>query len=194
MIRTVTLIILFLIPLVVNGQVLKYIVELKSEPVGELTVKRTQKGTKTEFVINSQIRVQKIINMNIDYSLTSLFENGKLIRSAAKQIQNGKIQTNSRTEWDGYVYRVNTLNSRRTLKDKLIDYNLSSLYYTEPAGKTKIWSDTYGEYLNIRHTGNHRYELTLPDGNKSYYTYNYGICSFVETEQWMTKISFRLTK
>jgi hypothetical protein len=66
------------------------------------------------------------------------------------------------------------------------------LYYHEPIGKKLIWSDSFGKFLPIRLSGNHRYELILPDGKKNFYTYNYGICSMVETEQFFTKLIFRL--
>jgi len=164
---------------------------LRNEKIGELYVRQIlQKGT-TDYKLESLIIVDKIINMKVDYKLNAHFEEGKLIRSSTWQKSNHRVNINTSTTLIGDHYLVESPNKKTKVHEE-IDFNLCMLYFHEPNGRKRIWSDSYGEFIKIRSVGPHRYELLLPDGKKNYYTYNYGICSLVETEQLFTKINFLL--
>lgn len=177
-----------------SGQTLNYIISLKDEDVGVMTVKRNLSGNKASYLIESNISVDKIINITTHYRMEAEFEKGQLIHSSVKQISNGKIQVSSDTRWDGTKYVIKTLEGTRKIKEKFIGYNLAMLYFVEPVNNTEIWSDSYCHFLSINLTRKHSYKLVTPEGKISFYTFNYGICSMVETEQLFSKIKFRLSK
>ena len=184
---------LIVLPVFATEQTLTYTILFGTEVIGNMTVKKFQQSAvRTEYLVESHIKIDKIVSMEIDYRINAVFENGKLVHSTVLQSSNNKIHTNTKTEWDGNYYRVIGLDGKRTLRERLIDYNLTTLYYFEPVGKKIIWSDSFGKFLSIKLCGNHRYELILPDGKKNFYTYNYGICSSVESEQFFSKLTFRL--
>ena len=164
---------------------------LRDEKVGELYVRKNiQKGI-VEYRLESLISVDKIINMQVEYKLHARFVDGFLSRSSTWQKSNQKVNINTITQKNGDHYVIEKINKKDIVRES-IDFNLCTLYFQEPAGRKKIWSDSYGEFVRIRPAGQHRYELLLPDGKKNYYTYHYGICSMVETEQLFSKINFRL--
>lgn len=173
---------------------LKYNIQLKDELIGILNVKRMIQGAKISYLLDSKIQIQRVMTFDISYNLVSSYDNGKLVHSNNRQTTNARINVNTTTQWDGSKYLVTTENDRKILKEKLIDYSLAMLYFNEPIGKTKVWSDSFGKFLNIKADGIHRYELQLPEGKKNYYNYVHGICSMVETEQVFTKVTFLLTK
>lgn len=186
-------ILLIVIPAVATEQTLTYVILLSDDVIGNMTVKRFQQSSdRSEYLVESHINVQKIVAMDIDYRINSVFENGKLMHSTVVQTANNKIHTNTKTEWDGNFYRITSLEGKHAIRERLIEHNLTTLYYYEPVGMKVIWSDSFGKFLTIKLCGNHRYELILPDGKKNFYTYNYGICSSVESEQFFSKLTFRL--
>ena len=189
-------IILFLIALGAHSQSLslKYNIQLKDDVIGILNVKRMIQGNKTSYLLDSKIQIQKVMTFDITYNLVTNYENGKLISSTNRQTTNARMKTNSSTVWEGNKYLVTVGSDRKYIKEKMIDYSLALLYFNEPIGKTKVWSDSFGKFLRIKPDGVHRYELQLPDGKKNYYNYKFGICSMVETEQVFTKVTFLLTK
>jgi hypothetical protein len=176
---------------IARGQNLTYAVFLRDEKVGELLVKRNINKDFTDFKVDSRIEVYKIINMLINYHMSARFEDGIMLRSSVQQQYNQRVNINTSTTRTGNQYFVESISSKKVLND-IIDYNLCMIYFHEPIGKTKIWSDSYGEFVHIRNMAPHRFELILPDGKRSFYTYNYGICTLVETEQLFSKIIFKL--
>lgn len=167
---------------------------MKDEKIGTMTVQKVTQKDHISYTIESTITVNKIISMLVEYKSTAEFHRGKLIKSANKQKINGKVQCDTKTTWDGNQYQVFALTGRTKLKERNIDYNVCMLYFDEPGKRKKIYSDSYGKWVTIKSNDNHQYELLLPDSKRSSYTFNYGICSRVETEQMFSKITFLLTK
>lgn len=193
MLSRILLILLLSFPFLVQAQRLNYEVRINEEVVGNM--KALREGiNKVRYSIRSEISYRKILKIDMQYSLESFFEKQILKSSHAIQKTNGKEYTNSKTEKSENGYRISTLKGIRQLSHTGIDWNLCRLYFAEPAGVEKILSDTFGEMLDIVPAGNHRYELRLPDGKSSFYTYHKGICILVETEQIFGKISFLLRK
>ncbi len=176
-----------------NAQTLTYAIRLKDELVGKMTANRQGKS-KTSYFIESNILVQKMLLVDIRYTLESVFENNILMSSQAINKLNGKEQANSKTRNTKNGYTVQTLKGTKKLSQSEIPYNLCSLYFEEPVKYNSVYSDTYGEFLPLKPAGPHRYELILPDGKSNYYTYQHGICVLVELEILFGKITFHLTR
>jgi len=47
----------------------------------------------------------------------------------------------------------------------------------------KVYSDIFETFIVIQKTGEHRYKITLPDGNYNYYNYKQGVLTLVEVHQ-----------
>ncbi|MBK7887052.1 MAG: hypothetical protein IPJ86_07070 [Bacteroidetes bacterium] len=176
----------------VEAQLLTYAIRYKDEPIGIMTAQRHGK-TKSDFLIESKILIQKMVRVNIVYRITSQFDNNTLLHSLATQHNNGKEHINTKTTHSKYGYTVQSQKRESKISQKSIPYNLCKLYFEEPIGVFMVYSDTYGDFLNIKPAGKHRYELILPDGKSNFYTYHLGICILVEAEIIVGKIYFQLT-
>lgn len=177
-----------------QSQTLHYSIVLKDGPIGTMTATRIIQKDHISYLIESHILIDKLIKVKIDYSINAEFHNGKLIKSSTIQEGNGRIQVNTSTKWTGNYYSVQTLTGSSKLKEKVIDYNLCSLYFSEPEGRKKIYSDSFGKFIPISMQKNNQYKLQLPEGKENIYDYNYGICSIVEMEQLFSKVRFVLVK
>jgi hypothetical protein len=177
-----------------QSQTLHYSIVLKDESIGTMKATRIIQKDHVSYLIESHILIDKIIRMKIDYTITAEFHNGKLVKSSTLQEANGRLQVNTSTKWNGNYYSVNTLTGNTKLKEKIIDYNLCSLYFYEPEGRKKIYSDSFGKFVPISIRKTHQYKLQLPEGKENIYDYNYGICSMVEMEQLFSKVRFVLVK
>ncbi len=176
-----------------QSQHLHYIVRLGDEQMGDMRATKTI-GSKEKYLIESKIKVEKMIKLDLIYKLESIFEKNILQLSTALETSNGKVQTNSETKRNSTGYVVTTKKETKTIINKGIAFNICKLYFEEPVGLHLIWSDTFGEMLTIKSVGEHRYEIILPNGKKSCYSYFKGICTLVETEIMFGKVTFTLTK
>lgn len=192
--KIIFLFLLIPVQLWAQTQQLNYDVLMKDEKIGTMKVLKITQKEHVSYTIESTITVNKIVSMLVEFKSTAEFHRGKMIKSSNKQIINGKVQNDTRTSWDGNQYQIYTLTGNSKLKEKTIDYDICMLYFDEPNKRKRIYSDTYGKWMNIKSFDNHQYDLLLPDSKRSTYTFNYGICSRVETEQLFSKITLLLTK
>ena len=176
-----------------QAQQLHYLVRLGDEPMGDMRATKT-KGIKEKYLMESKIKVEKMLKIDLIYKIESIFEKNILQLSNALETANGKVQTNSETKRNATGYGVTTKKETKTIIHKGISHNLCKLYFEEPIGIHSIWSDTFGEMLTLKPAGEHRYELKLPNGKSSFYSYFKGICTLVETEIMFGKVTFSLTK
>lgn len=179
--------------LICTAQKLKYKIRMKDDEVGIMTAVRTGK-TKQKIELESNISFQKLITIQLHYRMEASYENNVLLLSSTIQQANGKEMANTTTKKTESGYTITTTKGTSTVTEKQILFNLCKLYFEEPKGVKQVWSDTYGEMLAIKAVGPGKYELTLPDGNKNYYSYHKGICTMVETNLPFGKVTFTLTK
>lgn len=190
------LLLLVLVPvfgLRLSAQVLNYEIRINEDPIGQMKAVR-EGSSKSVYRLESLIKYQKMIKLELEYRMEAIFVNKVLQYSSTIQKNNGTEFTNSRTERTGKGYKITTLKSSNEVNIAAIGWNLSRLYFTEPVGVKQIWSDAFGQMLEIKPAGVHRFELVLPDGKSSFYSYFKGICVLVETEMLFGKISFQLRK
>lgn len=175
------------------SQKLKYSVKLNDEEIGVMSASR-EKAKNIKYLVESEIKVEKIMEFNFFYKVESFFDKNTMLLSAAIQKLNGKEITNVKTQKHKSGYHIETLKEKKSIKVKNIQFNICRLYFEEPAGIKEIWLDQFGQMLQIKPAGEHRYQLLLPDGKSNYYSYYKGICTLVEAEIIFGKIKFQLTK
>jgi hypothetical protein len=146
------------------------------------------------YELKSNMTVNNVVTVEIQYILTAMFDKDKLLNSFTEQNVNGRIRVSSTVKWDGKMYIVQTLEKRDKIKSMPITFDLGSLYFKEPVGIKKVYSNTHGSFLNIKPVGPHQYELILPDGKRNLYSYQFGICKEVEVNQLFSKVYFKLVK
>ncbi|MBK8144344.1 MAG: hypothetical protein IPK62_04725 [Bacteroidetes bacterium] len=69
----------------------------------------------------------------------------------------------------------------------MIHLTTANLYFFEPKNVNAIFSEKFEKMIPVKSTGIRKYTLELPNGNKTSYSYENGICSLVEADtDWAT--------
>jgi hypothetical protein len=128
----------------------------------------------------------------------NLFQNGTLKSSFIEHRVNGKQKEKTTTlSTIPQRYQIDfSTTSRKADKSRdlalNINHTITSLYYEEPLNLTAVYSERYGQMCNVAKAGNDRYVMNLPNGKRSLYTYNAGVCQEVETE--LAGVKIRIVK
>ena len=176
------------------SQKLTYQIFMGHDSIGLLLAEHKVIAGNHHYELKSNMTVDNVVTVEIQYILTAIYDKDKMLNSFTEQNINGRIRVSSTVKWDGNMYLVQTLEKRDKIKNGLITFNLATLYFKEPVGIKKVYSDTHGSFLNIKPSGPHQYELVLPDGKRNRYTYQFGICKGVEVNQLFSKVYFKLVK
>ena len=72
-----------------------------------------------------------------------------------------------------YCYRYP--DERFVLNDAQVGFTSVMLYYQEPVGIEKVYSERFLEYCSLEALDDHKYKLYLPNRKINYYTYEEGV-------------------
>jgi Iap family predicted aminopeptidase len=122
------------------------------------------------------------------------FEDNKLVSAKARKVVDSEVKEEVITSWsdEGYAVVYNQSGKKRSsVFHNDIVFTTLMLYYKEPVNIHKVYSERFGQMASVVKVGNSRYELRLPDGKKTLYTYKNGACVHIQSEVMGAKIVFR---
>lgn len=132
------------------------------------------------------------------FSNESHFLNGILIHSTSLNYGNDQLKEKTVTrqiEEKRYEATFSGENSKKRSAVHItgdIALTVTSLYYAEPVGHKQVYSERYGKMCTIKRLATGSYELLFPDGKKSIYNYQKGVCREVIAELAGAKLRFIL--
>lgn len=132
------------------------------------------------------------------FSNESHFQKGVLLHSISLNYGNDQLKEKTITrQVDEKRYEVTFFgeNSKKRSMVYLtgdIALTVTTLYYAEPVGHKQVYSERYGKLCLLKRLAAGSYELLFPDGKKSIYNYQKGICSEVIAELAGAKLRFVL--
>ena len=125
------------------AQTIQYDVVKGSRKLGSMEVKRDVTGKGTYFKVESNVEIKVLLTFKIYYFLEEFFENGFLKKGNAHNNLNDKVQKQSVVLGDDQSY-VNNLNGNvHQLNESNVNFSIPHLYYNEPIGKEKIFSQQF---------------------------------------------------
>ncbi|CAN5443756.1 hypothetical protein BH23BAC1_BH23BAC1_06130 [soil metagenome] len=175
-----------------QAQELSYDIVWKGDSIGFLHASKIPTKNMTRYEIDSQASFRFIAKIELDYYFENVFSNGVLVKGISKHSMNNKLKSSSSIKWDGKKYNATVDDLEVPLDKKAVKTSMTSMYYQEPVGINEIFSERYAVYCAIKPVGTNKYELTLPNGKKNYYTYEGGICTLVEVNHPMATFYFKL--
>lgn len=196
MYKKIWLLLLLTIPLgswcpITELQYLRYDIFVADNKIGEVLASKNSKGLLTTYSIQTNLSFRLMEKYDVNYQLSSSYKNNFLIESALKNIVNGKLEDNVYIKWDGKQYTGQANKKAVSIKER-IKYSIAKLYFHEPLGVDRIFSEKYTDFEKLKTQGPNEYVLHLGDGNKSHYTYNNGICTEVTSTKSFFKIQIKL--
>ena len=107
--------------------------------------------------------------MNFDV----VYKDGKLLSSYCKNVKDGITEIVT-VGWEGTRYIIKKGEEVLQL-NQLVDFSAIQLYFNEPKGKGKIFSERLGQFCSFIKTAEGEYECKLANGVSNIYRYKNGV-------------------
>lgn len=177
------------------GQAKVYDILLAGKSVGELTITPSRAADGSEHT-----RVRGAIDTfmyDVVYVSENRFENGVLKTSMSSQEVNGKPKEKTVTVRNADRYRVTIAHGQSAAKETAgifhpINLTVTSLYYREPLNMKRIYSDRYGVMCPVQRVDTGIYDVVMPEGRTTRYTYAEGRCQEVKSQIAGLNLIFRI--
>ena len=149
-----------------------YAIEIAGIRVGTMTAQRQpEANNRATYTLISDVKVNLLVyTVIIYYKVVNQVEGKKLMLSTVEARTN-RGNYASRTEWKGDHYDI-TANQykykRQAVEQNVIDFPLSLLYFEEPIGRTKIYSEYFGNYFLVARQPSGAYSAVLEDREDEY--------------------------
>ncbi|HWC55240.1 MAG TPA: DUF6134 family protein [Chitinophagaceae bacterium] len=174
---------------------LTYTIMRGSDIVGGIHFTETNISGVKQMQMESQVK-GKILFLSYSGSAKeeAEYQNGVLYHSSIYRKLNGKEKANKQHQAVNNEYQVRTGANSETMPIYPITYNMLSLYSTEPSNVQYVYSDNFQRFLEIKKLEEHKYKLSLPDGNTNYYYYQNGVLTLVEAHSTWYSVMIVLKK
>lgn len=148
--------------------------------IGKLHINKTKKEAHSFIETNSEVKVP-FYKLNWITSTSVL--DGQLQASNYAQLLNNKKREFTEIDYvtDDKWQIVNNNGHKEEIYIKH-QFNVSDLYFEEPVNEKHIFSERYGEPLELVNKGHGQYRLLLPDKNYVDYFYKEGVCTTVKAK------------
>lgn len=149
-----------------------YAIEVAGIRVGTMTaVRQPQPNNRTTYTLISDVKVHLLVyTVTIYYKTINVFEGKKLLLSTVETHTN-RGDFISRTEWKDDHYEISADQYKyqhKAVERSPIDFPVSSLYFHEPTGRTRVYSEYFGDYFTIDQTKAGSYQARIADREDDY--------------------------
>lgn len=171
-----------------------YSVYHNSKKVGTVTTTKVINDKKITYSLLSDVKIDLIIDISIVEQITDVFESDQLNNSSHSRKINTVEKVNNTASWNGKLYQLAKNGKQGNTITEKIKTTVMSLYYSEPADLTKVYSQNAQQVCTIKKRQAHIYDLQLPDGKTTRYKYSSGKLYAVESNTSWGKVSFYRVK
>jgi len=178
------MLIIFLIPAINSfsqNKNLTYQIIRNGKKVGALRFSETSTNGMDHLEMVSDVSTRFVFTFSAHANEEAVYQNGILQRSSIYRKLNGTEKVNKQHQAAANKqYLIHAGERTEVTKAYPITYNMLSLYSREPEKITRVYSDNFQSFIAIQKTDQHKYKITLPDGNYNYYYYKNGVLSLIE--------------
>ena len=191
----VILLIFFAMSVIAQTKELNYMIMRGTDIVGGIHFSETNNSGMKQLEMESQVKGRILF---ISYSGSAkeeaVYQNGVLYQSSIYRKMNGKEKANKQHQAMNNQYVIRSGANSETSPIYPITYNMLSLYSTEPVNIDKVYSDNFQRFVDIKKLQDHKYKISLPDGNINYYYYHDGELVLVEAHSTWYSVMIVLKK
>src|SRR4029079_2051380 len=137
--------------------------------VGNVWFTQNLSGNRITFKMESEVKTRLIFTFTAKAQEESIYDNGILTWSSIYRKMNGTIKADKKMKAIGNAYTIYKDNRSETVNHYPIYYNMLSMYTIEPTVFSKVYSDNFQQFLDIKTVNNHQYKIEFPDGNYNEY-------------------------
>ena len=163
----------------VMGQNLEYDIMWLGK-IGKLSINKSDTAGLVFIETNSEVKIP-FYTFNWITSTTVL--NGELKSSAYSQLLNGgKREFTEITQINSNSWQMTNEKGNTDQINIHHPFYVSNLYFVEPVNISYVFSERFGEPLELLNQGDGHYRLLLPEKNYCDYYYENGICKTVKAK------------
>lgn len=144
------------------------------KPLGTLDAKKVIDGDITTYTSHTDIEYHMMMIIKIIYDYNVVYEKDALSNATVHITVHGHEKTNVKTVKNGSSYDFYSDGDKEKEFKKIITNSIEKLFFVEPVGITKLYSEEHGEYHTLKKVGGHAYLKTTPSGHESTYYYKNG--------------------
>ena len=163
-----------------QNKVLTYQIVRNGNKVGTLRFSETSTGDMDYLKMESDVKTRFVFTFTAHSNEEAIYYNGVLLHSSIYRKLNGTEKANKQHQAGNQQYIIHAGQRTEVTKSFPITYNMLSLYSKEPGNISQVYSDNFQSFIAIQRTDQHKYKITLPDGNYNYYYYKNGVLNLVE--------------
>jgi len=143
--------------------------------IGVMTATRETKDNLTWYSLHSKVSFWFFVRVNVEYSVTSVYQNKQLIASTViTQSSRGNFKSTIQWKEDHYKVQVEGYKYKNDVSIKdTIQYNSARLYFEYPPGISTILADNYGIMVPAENIQENVYSVNV-QGNKNKFFFRKG--------------------
>src|SRR5688572_20851974 len=146
------LVLFITIAVIALGQVteLRYNIKRNGTVIGTLRFAQHSTGNTTVMKMESEIKTRMLFNFTAKAKEETTYEKGVMTWSSIYRKLNGREKANQQTQAAGNRYII-TRNAKTEIQGNYpISYNMLCLYTMEPVFVSKVYSDNFRQFVEIR--------------------------------------------
>lgn len=185
-------VILCLVPAIslAQRQVVTFQVNFKDKKIGTMVATQMLAGVKSTQQLSTVTNARvMLITVHMESEIKSIHQNGILERSVSFRRSNRGPKNLEVSVIKSGVKKYKTVTNGKTGSlSTNIGFCIIDLYFREPRGISRIFSNIHSQFLTVKVVGKGRYMVINPDKNHSYYTYINGVLKIIETDTPVGKV------
>lgn len=170
----------------------QYAVKLRGKEIGTIQATATADGDKLIYQVNSNTSVSMLYKLTYTSSIEAIYKSDELQKASSISYQNGKIKDNRKVRKTEAGYSIISAANEETKYKLPIRHSVAQLYFKEPVGVNRTFSETQGAFCNLTNMSNHVYKLEVADGDVNYYHYANGKLQKVIVDRSVYDLEFQL--
>lgn len=174
-----------------SAQTVRYTIFVSDEAVGQLTATESAYlGGGTVFNLDSRMTIRLLGSFVIESHQASFFRRAVLQEAEAEVRRDGRLREQCLTKRTGSGYRVTLRGENPLTLAGELTWTVGQLYLHEPKGVRQVYSERLGQLCPVLALGGSLYEVELPNGSRTRYTYERGVCLRMETTSNLKDVRF----
>ena len=157
-----------------EAQTLIYGIYRGDEEIGEIVATINATNETVQYMVNSDVNFRVFWKYNRTTDLEVIYCDNILISSFNQIHLNDKLKEQSEVRMVDGLYHCFSYPSEFSQQKTEIVFSAGRLFFDEPIGFTKVYSENYLEFVPLEDVGNHMYKLTLPGDRINQYRYQDG--------------------
>jgi hypothetical protein len=164
----------------ISAQKHLYDVQLLGKSIGSMQIERVDKGNgEIEIKLKSTSEVNIFFTKkSSDLTYDVVYKNGKLLSSYCKNVKDDVTEVVT-VVWDGMKYMIKK-GAEALEYERPIDFSALLLYYNEPIGRTRIFSERIGQFCTFVKLAEGVYQCKMENGVSNTYHYKNGVMTELE--------------